>query len=87
MGGICFFLNTNMLGGADESKEGTTRFMFRVGKGNEAEALERPGASIMEQSGRRMGGMVFVEEKTCNKKQLQSWLVITLSFVKTLPPK
>ena len=36
MGAICFFLNGNMVGGVDRPKGGTDRFMFRVGKNNEA---------------------------------------------------
>ena len=38
MGGVCFFLNGNMLSGADRSKDGVRRFMFRVGKDKHAEA-------------------------------------------------
>ena len=36
MGDFCFFLHENVVCGADRSKEGERRFMFRVGKGNEA---------------------------------------------------
>ena len=49
MGGACFFLSGNMIGGADRTKDGVGRFMFRVGKDNETEALSRDGATIMEQ--------------------------------------
>ena len=45
MGGLCFLHNGNMIGGADRNKEGSGRFMFRVGKDNETEALSRPGAA------------------------------------------
>jgi TfoX/Sxy family transcriptional regulator of competence genes len=31
MGGVCFFLHGNMIGGADRTKSGERRFMFRVG--------------------------------------------------------
>jgi len=87
MGGICFFVNGNMLGGADREKTGTGRFMFRVGKDNEAEALARPGASIMEQGGRRMGGLVFVAEDACDDNALCGWVALARNFVDTLPPK
>ena len=87
MGGQCFFLNGNMLGGADRSKEGLRRLMFRVGKDNLAEALERPGASSMELGGRRMGGMVFVDAATCDDQALIAWLDLVASFVRTLPAK
>ena len=87
MGGICFFQNGNMIGGADRTKDGVGRFMFRVGKDNEAEALTRPGATIMEQGGRRMGGLVFVDEAACDDAALKDWLALALIFVRTLPPK
>lgn len=32
MGGVCFLLQGNMLGGADRTKDGAGRFMFRVGR-------------------------------------------------------
>jgi TfoX/Sxy family transcriptional regulator of competence genes len=87
MGGICFFLDGNMIGGVDRSKSGEGRYMFRVGKDNEAEALRRPGAAVVEQGGRRMGGLVFVDEKACDAAALEDWLALALSFVSTLPPK
>ena len=87
MGGICFFVNGNMLGGARADKEGWRRFMFRVGKDREAEALARPGASIVEMGGRKMGGMVFVDGPTCDDASLAEWVAMTLEFGKTLPAK
>lgn len=38
MGGVCFFLEGNMVGGADRSKSGERRLMFRVGKADEVAA-------------------------------------------------
>jgi len=87
MGGVCFLLGGNMIGGADRSKDGDGRFMFRVGKDNEAEALSRDGAVIVEMGGRRMGGMVFVGEEACDQDALQDWVSLALSFVATLPAK
>ncbi len=87
MGGVCFLLGGNMIGGADRTKDGAGRFMFRVGKGNETEALSRDGATIMEQGGRRMGGLVFVNEDACDDDALKEWISMALSFVSTLPPK
>ena len=46
-GGYCWMLNGNMLCGVEVG-----RFMFRVGKVLEAEALARPGASPMDITGR-----------------------------------
>lgn len=87
MGGVCFLLDGNMIGGVDRTKSGSGRFMFRVGKDNEAEALLRPGATIVEQGGRRMGGLIFVEEQACDAAALEEWIALALSFVRTLPPK
>lgn len=87
MGGVCFLLNGNMLGGADRTKDGDGRFMFRVGKENEAEALTREGAVVMEQGGRRMGGLIFVAEEACDEHALKEWISLALSFVGALPKK
>ncbi|MEO0997759.1 MAG: TfoX/Sxy family protein, partial [Pseudomonadota bacterium] len=66
MGGQCFFLNGNMIGGADRTKEGLGRFMFRLGKANQARGEAMPGAVPMVQGGRLMSGFFFVEEERCN---------------------
>lgn len=87
MGGICFLLSGNMLSGADRPKDGTSRFMFRVGKDQEAEALKRPGARAMEQGGRRMTGLIFVDEKDCDEATLAAWLALAMKFVSNLPAK
>ncbi len=87
MGGVCFFLNGNMIGGADRTKIGDGRFMFRVGKENETEALARPGASIVELGSKRMGGLIFVEEDACDDVVLAAWFSLALSFVGEMPAK
>ena len=87
MGGLCFFLHGNMVGGLDKTKDGRDRFMFRVGKDNEREALSRPGASIMMQGGRRMGGLVFVDAAVCDDEAIAAWVALSLSFVSALPGK
>ena len=87
MGGVCFMLNGNMIGGADRTKDGRGRFMFRVGKANEAEALARAGASVAMQGGRRMSGLVFVDEDACPDATLNDWISLALGFAETLPPK
>lgn len=87
MGGVCFFLNGNMLCGADRNKDGVRRFMFRVGKDNHEDALKRPDAMPMDMAGRRMGGFVFVDGETCDDAALQEWIKLARSFVGTLPAK
>lgn len=87
MGGACFMVNGNMLGGADRQKDGAGRFMFRVGKDNQAEALSRQGAIPLANAGRPMRGMVFVDETACDDKRLKDWVALAWSFVGALPPK
>ncbi len=87
MGGICFFHHGHMIGGADRAKSGERRFMFRVGKDNEVEALSREGATRVEFGERRMGGMIFVEASACDEEAIKAWIALTLRFVSALPPK
>ena len=87
MGGVCFMLNGNMIGGANRSKDGAGRFMFRVGKDNEVEALSRPNSEVVSFSGRRMGGLIWVEAESCDREALKQWVSLALSFVSALPAK
>lgn len=88
MGGICFMLNGHMVGGADRNaKTQYGRFMFRVGKDNEAKALSLPGTTIVEQGKRRMGGLVFVDADNCSAKNLKSLAKLATEFVESLPAK
>ena len=87
MGGLCLLVNGNMLGGVDKAKSGRDRFMFRVGKDNEADALSRPGVSIVDMGGKRLGGLVFVEAAACDKTALKEWIAMALGFVGRLPSK
>jgi len=86
MGGLCFMLDGKMIGGADRNKKtGYGRFMFRVGKDNESQALSYSEASIVQQGGRRMGGMIFVDADACSDANLKSLAKLALSFVRSLP--
>jgi len=87
MGSLCFFLAGNMIGGASRSKDGVGRFLFRVGKENQAAALTRDGAYVMEMGGRRMSGFVSFNEENCNDESFKDCLDLALGFVGTLPPK
>ncbi len=87
MGGLCFFLNGNMIGAADRTKEGLGRFMFRLGKANQARGEAMPGAVPMVQGGRPMGGFFFVEEEHCSEAVLKAWLAVALEHAATLPAK
>ena len=87
MGGICFMLHGNMIGGADRSKEGVPRFMFRVGKENEARASALPGAEPMVQGGRRMSGFFFVNAEDHEDGTIREWLQLAVGDAMTLPEK
>lgn len=81
-GGYCWLLNGNMLCGVEVG-----RFMFRVGKDHEAEALGRAGAEPIVFNGRRMGGLVWVEADACLDAGLEAWITLASRFAGGLPPK
>jgi TfoX/Sxy family transcriptional regulator of competence genes len=81
-GGMCFMQNDHMLCGT-----GTQGFLFRVGKDQDAEALSRPGAALMEMKGRPMHGYVWVDPAACSDRDLQTWVALARKFVATLPAK
>lgn len=81
-GGFCWMLNGNMLCGVEVG-----RFMFRVGKDRESEALAMPGAEIVSFSGRRMGGLVWVDADACIETGLDRWIALAARFAGALPPK
>lgn len=81
-GGFCWMLNGNMLCGVEVG-----RYMFRVGKDLEKEALSRPGATRMDITGRPMQGFVWVREKRAIGKELESWIDLAARYVSELPPK
>jgi TfoX/Sxy family transcriptional regulator of competence genes len=81
-GGICFMLRDHMLCGT-----GKPGFMFRVGEDQEAEALERPGATLMEFGRRRMRGFVWVDPSRCGERDLKKWIALAERYVAALPAK
>ena len=81
-GGYCWMLNGNMLCGVEVG-----RFMFRVGKDQEAEALARPGTLPIVFAGRPMRGFVWVDEARCRGRGLETWIDLASRFVRTLPAK
>ncbi|WP_428027997.1 TfoX/Sxy family protein [Altererythrobacter sp.] len=87
MGGVCFLVNGNMLGGAHREKDGAGYFMFRVGKENTAAAEKIGGGEVMKQGGRVMSGLYFVEADDCSDALFEKWKSLALSHVLSLPPK
>ena len=81
-GGYCWMLNGNMLCGVEVG-----RFMFRVGRALEAEALTRPGASPMDITGRPMRGFVWVRAEKAIDTALEAWIDLAVRYVGSLPAK
>lgn len=81
-GGYCWMLNGNMLCGVEVG-----RYMFRVGKDREAQALKRPGASPMDITGKPMPGFLWVDANRAARLPLEDWIEFAEAFVRTLPPK
>ncbi|MEK0162451.1 TfoX/Sxy family protein [Phaeobacter sp. A36a-5a] len=87
MGGVCFFLNGNMLCGARRHKDGVGRFMFRIGKENEAAALADPTARVVIHGKRKLGGFILVDEADCPDPAMKRWLQQCLAHEAALPAK
>jgi TfoX/Sxy family transcriptional regulator of competence genes len=81
-GGVCFLHRGNMLCGTGEDK-----FMFRVGKEQDAAALKRPGAKPMDITGRVMKGFVWVDPARCDARALKRWIAMADAYVGELPAK
>lgn len=87
MGGVCFFVNGHMVGGAHRDKTGRRLFMFRVGVDNVAAGETIGGGERLVQGGRLMRGFYFVEAEDCPEQRFQSWLSLAVSHALSLDPK
>jgi len=87
MGGVCFLVDGNMVGGARRMNDGDAHFMFRVGKDNEEKALAHPGTRPMIHGGRKMGGFIYLDAEAASAETMRALTSLALSFVTTLPPK
>ena len=82
-GGLCFMVSNHMCCGI----VGDT-LMARVGPDNYEECLAQRHAVEMDFTGKAMKGMVYVNpEGLEDDSELESWVGICESFVKSLPPK
>ena len=81
-GGYCWMLHGNMLCGVEVG-----RYMFRVGKEQEAAALDRPGAAPMDITGRPMRGFVWVRGEHAEGAELEELIDLAARYVATLPAK
>jgi TfoX/Sxy family transcriptional regulator of competence genes len=83
-GGLAFLLNGNMT----VSASGQGGLLARVDPEQTDAALGRPHASLMEMRGRTMDGWIRVaSDGVKTKRELESWVRRSLSYVRGLPPK
>ena len=86
MGGHCFLVNGNMVGGAGCNEAGDSRFMMRVGKDNGAKAEALPGGEPLVKGGRRMGGMYLVDPDQ-PEEVINEWVSLAVGNALSLPAK
>jgi len=82
-GGLCFMHFGNMLCGVHKGGG-----MYRVGKVNEIAALAVDGVSPLAFTGKRMGGMLDVDDDLMGDDDRRTQLLeLALDFVGSLPAK
>jgi hypothetical protein len=82
-GGLCFMLNGNMLCGVHQDGG-----MARVGKENEAAALQLEGVTPLSFTGRPMGGMVDLDANVITDYQRRAdVMALAIEYVENLPAK
>lgn len=80
-GGYCWMLRGSLL-----CRVEVGRYMFRLGKDQEAQALDRPGARAMDITGSPMGRFVQVGAAAALDVGLTSWIDLAARHVDGLPP-
>lgn len=82
-GGIAFMVSGHMSCGVSND-----HLMARIGPQQYEKALGMPGARPMDFTGRPMKGFVFVDPEGLESDQdLTGWVNMSLTFVRSLPPK
>jgi len=82
-GGVAFMVNGNMSFGTSNEE-----MHVRVGPDQYGASLQRPGARLMEFTGRAMKGWITVDGAAdLSDGELGEWAQLTLNFVETLPAK
>ncbi len=75
-GGVCFMVDDKMLCGVLKNE-----LMVRLDPAEEPEALSRPAATRMDESGRSMKGFIMVEEDGYDMdRDLELWLSRCLAY-------
>jgi TfoX/Sxy family transcriptional regulator of competence genes len=82
-GGLAFMLHGNMCCGVIDDK-----LMARVGAATYDDALKRPGASVMDFTGKSLKGFIYVDaEYIDDDEDLEAWIQTCSQFALSLPPK
>lgn len=86
MGGLVFMVNGKMCVGVDQDRQtGEDRLMARVGENAFDQCLERPGARLMDFTGRPMKGYIFIYGAGIDAEEdLDFWAEKALAFNQTL---
>jgi hypothetical protein len=82
-GGLAFLLNGHMAIAAS----GQGGLLVRVDPGKTRELTSRPNAGVMVMRGKEMPGWLRVNSDNMSDDELCSWIDISMSYAKSLPPK
>ena len=63
------------------------RYIFRVGRELEAQALAKPGVTTFDMTKRPMRGFVWVDADAAIDAGLGHWIDFAAQYVGSLPPK
>jgi len=81
-GGLCFLFDGHMVCGVLGDK-----VVLRLDKEQAEAALEEPGVTPMDFTGRPMKSMVYLHEEAYAGRRLAKWIDRALEHAATLPPK
>jgi TfoX/Sxy family transcriptional regulator of competence genes len=82
-GGLVFMVNGNMCCGVRNAE-----LMLRLSNDGAKEVAKRPHARPLDPTGKRIRSLVMISEHGIDLDQdLEEWMEIAYSFVKTLPAK
>lgn len=82
-GGVAFLVNGNMSVGVHKDW-----LIARLSAEAAAEALSRPGAKVMDLTGRPMKGWLMVApDGVPDEESLRAWVDESVAFAASLPPK
>lgn len=82
-GGVAFLVNGNMSVGVHKDW-----LIARLAADHAGEALQRPGAKVMDITGRPMKGWIMVApDGIADEESLRAWVDESVAFAASLPPK